>query len=153
TRFMGAKPRLRIGTGAAFSGDRIDPAVALARDGDVDYLVFECLAERTIALAQLRKRRDPSKGYDPLLERRIEPLLPLIEEKRFRVATNRASANPIAAADAVIGIAERLGIAIKIAVVTGDDVLDALDPSSLTLETGRPVSDVGPLISANAYLG
>ena len=149
---MSTKP-LRIGTGAAFSGDRIDPALALARQGRVDYLVFECLAERTIALAQLRKRRDSSKGYDPLLERRFEQLLPLMKKNRFRVVTNMGAANPVAAGDAIVAIADRLGIAVKVAVVTGDDVLDRLDRASPTLETGRPVADVGPLVSANAYLG
>ena len=53
---------IRIGSGAGFSGDRIDPAVALAEGGKLDYLVFECLAERTIALAVRAKRDDPEKG-------------------------------------------------------------------------------------------
>jgi len=56
---------------AGFSGDRIEPAVVLAEKGELDYLILECLAERTIALAQKRKLNDPSKGYDPLLEKRI----------------------------------------------------------------------------------
>jgi len=79
------RDRVRIGAGAAFSGDRIDPARVLAERGDLDYLVFECLAERTIALAQLRKRSDASKGYDPLLDRRMEALLPLMRQHRFRI--------------------------------------------------------------------
>ena len=58
---------IRIGAGAGYSGDRIEPAVELAEKGRLDYLVFECLAERTIALAQQEKRKDPSRGYDPLL--------------------------------------------------------------------------------------
>jgi hypothetical protein len=144
---------MRVGSGAAFSGDRIDPALALAERGGVDYLVFECLAERTIALAQLRKRGDAAKGYDPLLERRMERLLPLWKRNRFRIVSNMGAANPEAAGDAIIAIAKRLGIAIKVAVVTGDDVLDRLDRTSLTLETSSPVADAGPLVSANAYLG
>jgi hypothetical protein len=66
--------KIRIGCGAGFSGDRIEPAVVLAEKGGLDYLVLECLAERTIALAQKRKMLDPSKGYDPLLEKRITTL-------------------------------------------------------------------------------
>ena len=58
-----AKP-LRIGCGAGFSGDRLEPAVVLAERGGIDYLVLECLAERTIALAQLRKLRRP-EALDP----------------------------------------------------------------------------------------
>ena len=65
------KDKIRIGCGAGFSGDRIEPALILADQGELDYLVLECLAERTIALAQKRKLQDASKGYDPLLEKRI----------------------------------------------------------------------------------
>ena len=62
---------VRLGAGAGYSGDRIEPAVELAEKGRLDYLVFECLAERTIALAQQEKRKDPSRGYDPLLSERM----------------------------------------------------------------------------------
>jgi hypothetical protein len=54
--------RIRIGAGAGFAGDRIEPAVELIEKGDLDYLCFECLAERTIALAQLARQRDPAGG-------------------------------------------------------------------------------------------
>ena len=64
---MRQKDKLRIGCGAGFSGDRLEPAVILAEKGDLDYLVLECLAERTIALAQKRKAADSAQGYDPLL--------------------------------------------------------------------------------------
>ena len=77
---MERKNVLRIGSGAGFSGDRIEPAVILAEKGELDYLVLECLAERTIALAQKRKMVDPTKGYDPLLEKRIRTLLPHIKK-------------------------------------------------------------------------
>jgi hypothetical protein len=68
---------IRIGCGAGFSKDRIEPAVELAKSGDLDYLVFECLAERTIAYAQLRKLADPNAGYDLLLEKRLREVLAL----------------------------------------------------------------------------
>jgi hypothetical protein len=68
--------RLRIGGGAGYSGDRIEPALELAEHGDIDVLMFECLAERTIALAQQVRRKDPSHGYDPLLEARMRTVLP-----------------------------------------------------------------------------
>ena len=147
------KSPLRIGTGAAFSGDRIDAAIVLAERGELDFQVFECLAERTIALAQLRKRKDATKGYDPLLERRMEQLLPLLKQRRFRVVTSMGAANPPAAADAILAIARRLELPLKVAVITGDDVLDRLDPATPALETGRPIGSLGPLVSANAYLG
>ena len=69
---------IRIGCGAGFSGDRIEPAVELATGGDLDYLVFECLAERTIALAQQARAANPNAGYDPLLEARMEAVLPQV---------------------------------------------------------------------------
>ena len=56
---------IRIGSGAGYSGDRIEPAVDLIKEGNLDYIIFECLAERTIALAQLQKMQDPELGYDP----------------------------------------------------------------------------------------
>ncbi len=59
---------IRIGSGAGYSGDRIEPAVELAEKGDIQYLVFECLGERTVALAQQARMKDPESGYDPLLE-------------------------------------------------------------------------------------
>ena len=69
---------LRIGSGAGYSGDRIEPAVELAEHGDLDYLVFECLAERTIALAQQARLSDPEAGFDPLLSERMRRVLPFV---------------------------------------------------------------------------
>ncbi len=144
---------LRIGAGAGFSGDRIEPAVVLAERGHVQYLVLECLGERTVALAQLRKRIDPTRGYDPLLERRIELLLPLLRRHGVRLVTNMGAANPIAAADAIIAIARARKAPIRVAVVTGDDVLAKIEPGELTMETQTPIAKYGELVSANAYLG
>ena len=125
----------------------------LAEDADLDYLVLECLAERTIALAQLRKRRDPAGGYDPLMKRRVEMLLPIIKRNGVKLISNFGAANPLAAADAILAIARQHGIPIKVAVVTGDDVLDLISPDRIALETGGPLSEFGELVSANAYLG
>ena len=91
---------LRIGSGAGYSGDRIEPAVELAEQGDLDYLVFECLAERTIALAQQARISDPQGGYDPLLSERMRRVLPFVGGnggRRLRVITNMGAANPVAA--------------------------------------------------------
>ena len=147
------KEKIRIGCGAGFSGDRLDPSVILAEKGNLDYLVLECLAERTIALAQKRKRQDPTKGYDPLLARRIHSLLPLLVQNNIRLITNMGAANPLAAAQKIIDIAQLLGLKIKVAAVTGDDVFEKIDPSVWAIETGKPLSESGELISANAYLG
>ena len=147
------KATLRLGSGAGFAGDRLDAAAELAEHGALDYLVLECLAERTIALAQLRRRRDASAGYDTRLVARMESLLPIMQRRCFRIVSNFGAANPLAAADIIVEVARKLGIAVKVAAVTGDDVLSLIDPGALSLESGVPLSDHGPLVSANAYLG
>lgn len=147
------KKVVRIGCGAGFSGDRLEPAAVLVEKGNLDYLVLECLAERTIALAQKRKAADPTKGYDPLLERRITQLLPLLKQHGVKLLTNMGAANPVAAADKIIELARQLGLDIKVAAITGDDVLHRITGEELALETGKPVQQSGEILSANAYLG
>lgn len=147
---------LRIGSGAGYSGDRIEPAVELAERGGLDYLVFECLAERTIALAQQARISDPAGGYDPLLSERMRRVLPFVGDKtgrRLRVITNMGAANPVSAAVEVRRIASELGLELKVVAVVGDDVLDVLQGDFL-LDNGQTVGSLGErLISANAYLG
>lgn len=144
---------VRIGSGAGFAGDRIDPAVTLTEHGALDDLVLECLAERTIALGQRRRLADPASGYDPLLERRLRPLLPVAARHGVRVITNMGAANPLAAGEHARRIVGELGLDLTVAVVTGDDVLHAVDMDAPALEDGRPLADHGPVVSANAYLG
>ena len=147
---------IRIGGGAGYSGDRIEPAVELARYGQLDYLVFECLAERTIALAQRARLTDPSAGYDLLLVERMEAVLPLCHDQGVRIITNMGGANPVAASARVIEVARRHQLnGLTVATVTGDNVLELVRGRDLRLqETGRRVSELGDtLVSANAYLG
>jgi hypothetical protein len=153
---------LRIGSGAGYSGDRIEPAVELAEKGELDYLVFECLAERTIALAQQARLSDPEAGFDPLLGERMRRVLPFVGrgreagQRRLRLISNMGAANPLAAAREVRRIAVELGLqGLKVAALTGDDVLAVLqaDPAQL-LDNGATLGSLGDrLISANAYLG
>lgn len=148
---------LRIGSGAGYSGDRIEPAVELAEQGNLDYLVFECLAERTIALAQQVRITDPEGGYDPLLGERMRRVLPFVGlhdgRRRLRIITNMGAANPLSAAVEVRRIARELGLTLKVVAVVGDDVLDLLQPEQL-LDNGQTLGALGErLISANAYLG
>ena len=101
---------IRIGSGAGFQGDRLEPAVILATQGELNYLVLECLAERTIALAQLRKLADPAAGYDPLLERRMRSLLAPAKRNGVRIVTNMGAANPLAAGRRVMALARSFGL-------------------------------------------
>jgi hypothetical protein len=147
---------LRIGAGAGYSGDRIEPAVELAEKGALDYLVFECLAERTIALAQLAKSKHETKGYDPLLEERMRAVLGSCRSNGVRIVTNAGAAHPLAAAEAVVEVAGELGLGgVKVAAVTGDDVLDLLRRGELVGEPDGPqLAEVAKrAVSANAYIG
>src|SRR3954464_1607997 len=100
---------IRIGSGAGYSGDRIEPAVELAEKGGIDYLVFECLGERTVALAQQARMKNPDSGYDPLLEERMRAVLPICGAKGIKIVTNMGGANPEAAAPTSVDIARSLG--------------------------------------------
>jgi Acyclic terpene utilisation family protein AtuA len=152
------KTTLRIGAGAGYSGDRIPPAVELAEKGQLDYLVFECLAERTIALAQLERSKDPSAGFDPMLAARMRAVLPACIRQGTRIISNMGAANPLQAGHAVLAVARELGLPqVKVAVVLGDDVLATLTQTGLALpvlESTQTLADLqAQLISANAYLG
>ncbi len=147
---------IRIGAGAGYSGDRIEPSVELAEKGDLDYLVYECLAERTIALAQQAKMKDPKAGYDPLLEERMRAALPTCKKNGVVLITNMGAANPQAAAEKTREIAVELGLSgIKIAAISGDDVLEAVKSADYPIiENGESIRSLdGKMISANAYLG
>jgi hypothetical protein len=147
---------IRIGSGAGYSGDRIEPAVELAEKGDIQYLVFECLGERTVALAQQARMNDPDSGYDPLLEERMRAVLPVCVAKGIKIVTNMGAANPLAAARKTAEIAKSLGFSsLKIAAIAGDDVLDACKAGDLPImEFEGTIKQLGNrLLSANAYLG
>jgi hypothetical protein len=145
---------LRIGCGAGFSADRLDPAVDLARRGELDFMIFECVGERTLAFGHRDRRRDPTKGYNPLLERRMSAILPLARAAGTRIVTNMGAANPRAAAEATLNVARELGLeGLRVACIEGDDVTALIAPSTPTDEGGS-VGEVGlELAGANAYVG
>ena len=147
---------IRIGSGAGYSGDRIEPAVELAEKGDIQYLVFECLGERTVALAQRARLKNPDDGFDPLLEARMRAVLPACAKNGIKIVTNMGAANPWAAARKAAQIAASLGLSrLKIAAVMGDDVLEACKRHDLPLiEIDGTLKTLGNrIVSANAYLG
>lgn len=146
---------VRLGAGAGFAGDRIDPAEDLARRGNLDYLIFECLGERTVASGHARRLSDASSGFDPLLAARLRAVLPHTSRNGTRIITNAGAANPEAAGEVARQVIRELGADCRVAVVTGDDVLAQVTEADPSLwETGKPLSSTtAELISANAYLG
>ena len=146
---------LRLGGGAGFSADRVDAAGQLVEKGALDYIIFECIAERTLALGHQERKNDPDKGYTPWLERRFEAVLPLCVENGTRVITNMGVANPPAAARGTLEIAKKLGLTpFRAAYVEGDDVAHLISSETELPELGCTVGDVdAPMIAANAYLG
>lgn len=147
---------LRLGAGAGYSGDRIPPALELAEKGALDYLVFECLAERTIALAQLQRSQDARFGFDALLAARMRAVLPSCVAQGTKIISNMGAANPLAAGHEVLRVARKLGIEkLKVAVLLGDDVLVQIHGQDLTLlESSDTLASLGDsVISANAYIG
>ena len=148
---------LHVGSAAGFSGDRVDAADAvvdaLIRTGGPACLIFETLAERTLALAQLARLQDPDGGYEPLLDELVRPVLERCLAHRIPIVSNFGAANPRGAARHILAIAQSLGVrAPRVAVVEGDDVAHRLEdrlmtPTLQTQLAGRAV------ISANAYIG
>lgn len=133
---------VRIGAGAGFAGDRIDPAVDLAKRGKLDFLAFECVAERTLAYGHLARMADPNKGYHALIDRRLGAVLADCVKNKTTIITNMGVANPRGAGRAAVELAKRMGLKLRIAVVEGDDVTALVKP-----EPGKK------LAGANAYLG
>ncbi len=152
------KDVLRIGAGASYAGDRVEPATDLAARGNLDYLVYETLAERTIALANTERAKNPELGYNELLEDRFVAALPHCRTHGTRVVTSMGAANPLGAQRKTVEIVRHLGLGpMKVAAVVGDDVLDYCRAHAGVLpimETGAPLSSLtGEMVSANAYLG
>jgi hypothetical protein len=149
-----------IGAGSGFAGDRTDAAgpvvEALATCDGPRFLMFETLAERTLALSQLEYRRHHERGYNPALERFLAPILARCLADNIKIVGNFGAANPLGAAQHIAALANRLALrAPRIAVVEGDDLMDRLTPAELgARETGGSLLTQGrDIISANLYLG
>lgn len=154
------KDTIRIASGQGFWGDLQRAPIDQARRGPIDYLVMDYLAEVTMSIMQKQKLRNPETGYARDFVEVVTELLPDIREKGFRIISNAGGVNPAACAEAILANARQRGIAVKVAVVTGDDLLDQLDDLLADgvelkhMETGAPLADVRQrVVSANAYLG
>lgn len=139
---------IRIGAGAGFASDRIRPARELLEAGDVDYLVLECLGERTVANAHRRTRRG-APGYGSYFEDRMRAFLGSAARHGTTIITNDGAAAPRQAGRVAADIAAEEGLSVDVTVVTGDECRDAVR-SAADLDV-----DVDPdrVTSANVYLG
>lgn len=148
---------LRIGSGAAWWGDRVEPAALNAERGELDYLCFETMAEATVSAAQVRARRDPSfPGYDTYLDDRMRAVLPACMRNGTRIVSNQGWINPVAAAKRIVELLQEIGVTgVKVAAVSGSLITDrVLELTDTILENGQPTHTLKPtLISAEAYLG
>jgi len=152
---------IRIGAGQGFYGDSLLPALDVARYGQVQYISFDTLAELTLAILQKGRAKDPNAGYAKDVVPAMKALLPLAREKGFRLVTNAGGINPSGATRAVARVAQELGLSgLRIATVTGDDILSRLDELTAAgadlhdKDTGASLSTVRDrLLFANVYLG
>ncbi|MET3514573.1 hypothetical protein ABIC63_002352 [Pseudacidovorax sp. 1753] len=154
---MALKERLLIGCAAGFSGDRVDAAAPVVREliarGQSAVLIFETLAERTLALAQLARRDDPDAGFEPLLDELLRPVLADCLAHGVRIVSNFGAANPHGAARRIQQLARGLGLrAPRIAVVHGDD-LSGPEHHDLLARCLGAAMPAEPPVSANAYIG
>ena len=145
----------RIGTGAGFSADRLEPAVDLVERGRLDAIVLECLGERTVAFAHRDRMADPKRGYNALLERRMRALLPACRKAATVMITNMGAANPRAAAERTLAVARELGLnGLKVACIEGDDVSALVPKNQPLMDEPGTLADIGtPVVGMNAYLG
>lgn len=154
-----SKDTVYIGCGAGFSGDRFDAAgpvvETLARRDGPRYLIFEALAERTLAIAQKIKMQDPDTGYSPFLEEYVRPILKRASDTGVRIVSNFGAANPSAAARKIMEIAREVGCPdIKVAVVSGDDILSVMGEDGIRAHDTIEGLEMGEdLVAANVYLG
>ena len=152
---------LRIASGQGFWGDLQRAPIDQARLGPIDVLVMDYLAEVTMSILQKQKLRDPSKGYARDFVEVVTELAPDIVEKGFKIISNAGGVNPVACAEAIVeGARARGATGLKVAVVTGDDLLERLDDllsrgvELKHMETGQRLAEVrDQIVSANAYLG
>lgn len=152
-----AGKKVRIGSAAAWSRDRFEPAEDLIARGNIQYLGFDAMSEVTMSALQMaRMGNDKLPPYDPNLEIRMEPLLKPCKEKGIKLITNSGWLDPVAAADRIVAMARRLGIPdLKVAAVCGGVLTDTIADMGLNfIETGEPIAKYkNDIVCAEAYMG
>ncbi len=153
---------IRIGNGCGFWGDNIDAPILLAKDGNLDYLTLEYLAELTMSILALQRQRDPQAGYAGDFLDVLDRLMPILKEQpKLKIVTNAGGMNPQGCAAKAREILHKHGLSERrIGVVHCDDLLPRLDQllaeghRFTNLDTGADLDTVrARMVSANAYLG
>jgi hypothetical protein len=151
---------VRIANCSGFYGDRLGAAREMVEGGPIDVLTGDYLAELTMLILWKARQKDPTAGYARTFLKQVEEVLGTCLDRGIRIVTNAGGLNPTGLADEIGKLAAQLGLAPRIAAVTGDDLLDRLPELQAAgvdlahLDTGRPLADAGVQpISANAYLG
>lgn len=150
---------IRIANCSGFYGDRLSAAAEMVHGGPIDVLTGDWLAELTMLILARTRQRRPGGGYARSFVRQMEQVMTACLEKGVKVVSNAGGLDPSGCAEAVATVAERLGLSPKIAWVSGDDLLDRLDPESSDpvmlrhFASGEVITDISRFITANAYLG
>lgn len=156
------KKIVRVACGQGFWGDSLDAPRQQVENGEIDYLMLDYLAEVTMSIVQKQKERDPTMGYARDFIGAMESVMPAVTERGVKVIANAGGVNPPACAEALMELADRSGARgkLRVAVVTGDDLLGRLDEliagghELSNMDTGEPLSTVRDrVLSANAYIG
>lgn len=154
--------RVRLGAGSGYWGDMLEPAVELAKRGELDYLGFDFLAELTMSLLQRAKMKDDTKGYIPDIVPWMRTLLPITHAQGTKMVLNGGGTNCIAAADAVMAEARQAGLSgVRVAAITGDDLTDRigeLRAAGVSLQNmedpSRSIDEIADrIVAAHAYIG
>ena len=150
---------IRIGNGQGFWGDSIDAPVRLAKDGPLDYLTLDYLAEVTLSIMQRQKLKNPNTGYARDFLDLVERILPEISDKGVKVITNAGGVNPQSCRSELIQLAKNSGKEIKIGVIQGDDIFPTLAElrkkgvSFENMDTGADFDSImDKVYSANVYI-